>query len=209
MDTTQTPIDLDDLLDRYFEPDQSLHNLARHLGISLRALSAFLEQPHVKQAIRDIRRMFRRRTPHLIEATLERNLQLINAAATLPENPTPADRDRLRRELDTSRRVADLMRRMGTSPPRQRSSRQASPHLPTHFTLPSTPTDTAVETTAEPTAETTAETTADATPISTPSTTPSTPTARLSDAEFDQTLAAIEAKIAQALKSKPLHRQAS
>ena len=196
MDTTQTPINLDDLLDRYFEPDQSLHSLARHLNISLRALSAFLDQPHVQQAIKDIRRMFRRRTPHLIEATLERNLQLINAAATLPENPTPADRDRLRRELDTSRRVADLMRRMSTPPPRQKAPRQTSTSLPSHFTLPTTPPNTAAATTAE------------ATTTSTPSTLPSTPAARMSDAEYDQTIAAIEAKIAQALKSKPPHRQA-
>ena len=201
MDTTQTPINFDDLLDRYFEPDQSLHSLARHLNISLRALSAFLDQPHVQQAIKDIRRMFRRRTPHLIEATLERNLQLINAAATLPENPTPADRDRLRRELDTSRRVADLMRRMSTPAPRQKAPRQTSTSLPSHFTLPTTPTNTAADTTAE-------ATTTISTPTLTSSTPPSTPAARMSDAEYDQTIAAIEAKIAQALKSKPPHRQA-
>lgn len=118
MNTTQTPIslDLDSVLDRYFDPEQTLHRLASQLGVSLLSLSEFLEQAHVRQAIRRIRQMFRRRTPHLIEASLERNLRLMDSVTKIPENPTPADRDRLRREIETSRRVADLYRKMATPP---------------------------------------------------------------------------------------------
>ena len=128
MNTIQTPIslDLDSVLDRYFDPEQTLHRLAGQLGISLHSLAEFLDQAHVRQAIRRIQQMFRRRTPHLIVASLERNLRLMDSVAKIPENPTPADRDRLRREIETSRRVADLYRKMTPPPPTPKQPSQRS-----------------------------------------------------------------------------------
>lgn len=110
MDTTQTPIkpDLNTLIRLYFDPNLEIPDVADRLGISMLDLSDYLLEPHVRAAVRRVRAMYRARAPHLAAASLHRNLKLLDSIAVLPDNPTPADRDRLRRTLDSSRRAADL-----------------------------------------------------------------------------------------------------
>ena len=124
MDTTQTPIkpDLNALIRLYFDLNLEIPEVADRLGISVLDLSDYLLEPHVRAAVRRVRAMYRARAPHLAAASLHRNLKLLDSIAVLPDNPTPADRDRLRRTLDSSRRAADLLLKSTRQTP-SRSSR--------------------------------------------------------------------------------------
>jgi hypothetical protein len=132
MNTTQTPSnpDLHLVLDHYFDPNQTLHQVATRFGFTLFALAAFLAEPPARKAIALIRAMFRRRSPHLLEAALQRDLELLNAILVLPDNPSPADQDRLRKNAETSRRVADLLRKIHTPPPLPKTQRATKPAAP-------------------------------------------------------------------------------
>lgn len=138
MDTTQTPIrpapDLNSLIRLYFDPNLEIPDVADRLGISILDLSDYLLEPHVRAAVRRVRAMYRARAPHLAAASLHRNLKLLDSIAVLPDNPTPADRDRLRRTLDSSRRAADLL--FKTTRPTPAPSSRATPSRisPSHAT---------------------------------------------------------------------------
>ncbi len=144
MNTTQTPSnpDLHLVLDHYFDPNQTLHQVATRFGFTLFALAAFLAEPPARKAIALIRAMFRRRSPHLLEAALQRDLELLNAILVLPDNPSPADQDRLRKNAETSRRVADLLRKIHTPPPLPKAQRATKPSAP--LALANAPTTAAI-----------------------------------------------------------------
>ncbi len=147
MNTTQTPSnpDLHQVLDLYFDPNTTLHQVAARFGFTLFALAAFLAEPPARKAIALIRAMFRRRSPHLLEAALQRDLELLNTILVLPDNPSPADQDRLRKNAETSRRVADLLRKVHTPPPLPKAQRATKPSAPlTLATTPNTPTTAAL-----------------------------------------------------------------
>ena len=146
MDTTQTPIrpDLNSLIRLYFDPNLEIPDVADRLGISILDLSDYLLEPHVRAAVRRVRAMYRARAPHLAAASLHRNLKLLDSIAVLPDNPTPADRDRLRRTLDSSRRAADLLfktTRPTTSrvTPSRTTTLRASTGTPPSLQAPSVP----------------------------------------------------------------------
>jgi hypothetical protein len=148
MDTTQTPIkptpDLNTLIRLYFDPNLEIPDVADRLGISILDLSDYLLEPHVRAAVRRVRAMYRARAPHLAAASLHRNLKLLDSIAVLPDNPTPADRDRLRRTLDSSRRAADLLfktTRPTTSrvTPSRTTTLRASTGTPPSLQAPSVP----------------------------------------------------------------------
>jgi hypothetical protein len=147
MNTNQTPFtfDIHSLINLYFLPGTPLHTVADCLGCSVLTLADIIERTDVQVAIARVRRMFDDRAPHIASATLERSLTKLDAIAIVPTGtPTPAEQDRLRRTVDSQRRVADLMRRFHTPAPTPRASARtntASPAAPslTLALAPSTP----------------------------------------------------------------------
>ncbi len=194
MDTTQTPIkpapDLSSLIRLYFDPNLEIPDVADRLGISVLDLSDYLLEPHVRAAVRRVRAMYRARAPHLAAASLHRNLKLLDSIAVLPDNPTPADRDRLRRTLDSSRRAADLLFKTTRATPSRATNLRASAGAPPLLKAPSVPSVPSVP--SSPPTGTPPSLKAPSVPSvpSVPSSSSPRPTNELTDAELSRELAA-------------------
>jgi hypothetical protein len=142
MSTAHTPIDLDALLSLYFDPELSPPRIAKALGVPIIALSDELERPSVIAAIKRVAKVFDDRAKFISSASIEAVLRRASTFPDLPANPSPADQERLRRVLDSSRRAAELLFKLHTPPPIPRRAAAHPPSQPSaHAPAPLTPLD--------------------------------------------------------------------
>jgi hypothetical protein len=103
------PGHLDRLLATWFESNISLAQVAQHLCITFTSLLEYVGRPEVRQAIQQARQLMHERYSDTGLELLHEAAQDFKALKGLPENPTPADKDRQRATLNGMRQVAALL----------------------------------------------------------------------------------------------------
>ncbi len=103
------PGHLDRLLATWFESNISLAQVARNLCITFTSLLEYVGRPEVRRAIQQARQLMHERYADTGLELLHEAAQDFKALKGLPENPTPADKDRQRATLNGMRQVAALL----------------------------------------------------------------------------------------------------
>jgi hypothetical protein len=103
------PGHLDRLLATWFESNISLAHVAQKLCITFTSLLEYVGRPEVRQAIQQARQLMHERYSDTGLELLHEAAQDFKALKGLPENPTPADKDRQRATLNGMRQVAALL----------------------------------------------------------------------------------------------------
>jgi hypothetical protein len=103
------PGHLDRLLATWFESNISLAQVAQNLCITFTSLLEYVGRPEVRQAIQQARQLMHERYSDTGLELLHEAAQDFKALKGLPENPTPADKDRQRATLNGMRQVAALL----------------------------------------------------------------------------------------------------
>ena len=116
-----TAIDLDQFLRHYIDANRSPAAIADALGVPVQALLHYVARPEVAQYVDAIERFTRQRLPIVAGGAVEQILRDLDGLPKLPANPSPADVDRRRRDLDAARRAADLLRKLYLQPPTPRT----------------------------------------------------------------------------------------
>ncbi len=119
------PGHLDRLLATWFESNISLAQVAQHLCITFTSLLEYVGRPEVRQAIQQARQLMHERYSDTGLELLHEAAQDFKALKGLPENPTPADKDRQRATLNGMRQVAALL--AGLAPRRATWPRASTP----------------------------------------------------------------------------------
>ena len=130
------PGHLDRLLATWFESNISLAQVAQHLCITFTSLLEYVGRPEVRQAIQQARQLMHERYSDTGLELLHEAAQDFKALKGLPENPTPADKDRQRATLNGMRQVAALLAgltpRRATRPRAPRTSDSTDAHSAPH-----------------------------------------------------------------------------
>jgi hypothetical protein len=128
------PGHLDRLLATWFESNIPLAQVAQHLCITFTSLLEYVGRPEVRQAIQQARQLMHERYSDTGLQLLHEAAQDFKALKGLPENPTPADKDRQRATLNGMRQVSALLAgltpRRATWPraPRTNSAHETAAH---------------------------------------------------------------------------------
>ena len=125
------PGHLDRLLATWFESNISLAQVAQNLCITFTSLLEYVGRPEVRQAIQQARQLMHERYSDTGLELLHEAAQDFRALKGLPENPTPADKDRQRATLNGMRQVSALL--AGLTPrratwPRAPRTSDTAPH---------------------------------------------------------------------------------
>ena len=132
------PGHLDRLLATWFESNISLAQVARNLCITFTSLLEYVGRPEVRRAIQQARQLMHERYSDTGLELLHEAAQDFKALKGLPENPTPADKDRQRATLNGMRQVAALLAgltpRRATRPRAPRTNSTQDNSAPYHAT---------------------------------------------------------------------------
>ncbi len=129
------PGHLDRLLATWFESNISLAQVAQHLCITFTSLLEYVGRPEVRQAIQQARQLMHERYSDTGLELLHEAAQDFKALKGLPENPTPADKDRQRATLNGMRQVSALL--AGLTPRRATYPRAPRPNSTQDTAAPS------------------------------------------------------------------------
>ena len=132
------PGHLDRLLATWFESNISLAQVAQNLCITFTSLLEYVGRPEVRKAIQQARELMHERYSDTGLELLHEAAQDFKALKGLPENPTPADKDRQRATLNGMRQVAALL--AGLTPRRATYPRAPRPNSAPHHAAHPDPT---------------------------------------------------------------------
>jgi hypothetical protein len=114
---------IDSLLSLFFEQQLSLKSISQRMAVSFGTLIRFMYNPDIRSLIEFAVQIQDQRHSLKANDAIAETLDDLRALRGLPENPTPADKDRQRKTLDSIRRAAESLRKSTT--PRSRA--QQSP----------------------------------------------------------------------------------
>ena len=129
------PGHLDRLLATWFASNISLAQVAQNLCITFTSLLEYVGRPEVRQAIQQARQLMHERYSDTGLELLHEAAQDFRALKGLPENPTPADKDRQRATLNGMRQVSALL--AGLTPRRATWPRAPRTNSAQHNAAPS------------------------------------------------------------------------
>lgn len=112
MNTNTPSIDLNAFLELYLDPTQTAATIARALGSTIPEVLRFARLPETAQAVDSLEAFNNRRLSIVAGAPVQRVLRDLYNLPALPANPTPAESDRRRRDLDSARRAAEFLRKL-------------------------------------------------------------------------------------------------
>jgi hypothetical protein len=112
MNTNTPSIDLNAFLELYLDPTQTAATIARALSSTIPEVLRFSRLPETTQAIELLEAFNDRRHTIVAGAPVQRVLRDLYNLPALPANPTPAESDRRRRDLDSARRAAEFLRKL-------------------------------------------------------------------------------------------------
>ncbi|MFZ4576710.1 MAG: hypothetical protein ACOYN0_20195, partial [Phycisphaerales bacterium] len=102
---------LNTLLTHFFDPSQTLNSIAAALGLTLEELLIYIAKPEVAAALDHTEDLILRRASLRATAAIEQVLRQLQSLPPLPDTPSQADTDRHRKNLEATRRAADLLRK--------------------------------------------------------------------------------------------------
>jgi hypothetical protein len=114
---------IDSLLSLFFEQQLSLKSISQRMAVSFGTLIRFMYNPDIRSLIEFAVQIQDQRHSLKANDAIAEALDDLRALRGLPENPTPADKDRQRKTLDSIRRAAESLRKSTT--PRSRAQQQA------------------------------------------------------------------------------------
>jgi hypothetical protein len=110
---------IDSLLSLFFEQQLSLKSISQRMAVSFGTLIRFMYNPDIRSLIEFAVQIQDQRHSLKANDAIAEALDDLRALRGLPENPTPADKDRQRKTLDSIRRAAESLRKSTT--PRSRA----------------------------------------------------------------------------------------
>jgi cell division protein FtsL len=110
---------IDSLLSLFFEQQLSLKSISQRMAVSFGTLIRFMYNPDIRSLIEFAVQIQDQRHSLKANDAIAETLDDLRALRGLPENPTPADKDRQRKTLDSIRRAAESLRKSTT--PRSRA----------------------------------------------------------------------------------------
>ncbi|MFZ4576683.1 MAG: hypothetical protein ACOYN0_20060 [Phycisphaerales bacterium] len=113
---------LNALLNSFFDPGHTLQTIAKSLGLTLEGLLNYIATPEVAAAIDHAEAVMHRRAANRATAAIEQVLYQLQSLPPIPAAPSQSDTDRHRKNLEASRRAADLLRKT-ISPHRDSAAR--------------------------------------------------------------------------------------
>ena len=114
---------IDSLLSLFFEQQLSLKSISQRMAVSFGTLIRFMYNPDIRALIEFAVLIQDQRHSLKANDAIAEALDDLRALRGLPENPTPADKDRQRKTLDSIRRAAESLRK--STAPRTRAKEQA------------------------------------------------------------------------------------
>ncbi len=114
---------IDSLLSLFFEQQLSLKSISQRMAVSFGTLIRFMYNPDIRSLIEFAVQIQDQRHSLKANDAIAEALDDLRALRGLPENPTPADKDRQRKTLDSIRRAAESLRKSTT----HRSRAQQAP----------------------------------------------------------------------------------
>jgi hypothetical protein len=110
---------IDSLLSLFFEQQLPLKSISQRMAVSFGTLIRFMYNPDIRSLIEFAVQIQDQRHSLKANDAIAEALDDLRALRGLPENPTPADKDRQRKTLDSIRRAAESLRKSTT--PRSRA----------------------------------------------------------------------------------------
>jgi hypothetical protein len=110
---------IDSLLSLFFEQQLSLKSISQRMAVCFGTLIRFMYNPDIRSLIDFAVQIQDQRHSLKANDAIAEALDDLRALRGLPENPTPADKDRQRKTLDSIRRAAESLRKSTT--PRSRA----------------------------------------------------------------------------------------
>jgi hypothetical protein len=110
---------IDSLLSLFFEQQLSLKSISQRMAVSFGTLIRFMYNPDIRSLIEFAVQIQDQRHSLKANDAIAEALDDLRALRGLSENPTPADKDRQRKTLDSIRRAAESLRKSTT--PRSRA----------------------------------------------------------------------------------------
>jgi len=127
---------IDSLLSLFFEQQLSLKSIAQRMAVSFGTLIRFMYNPDIRSLIEFAVLIQDQRHSLKANDAIAEALDDLRALRGLPENPTPADKDRQRKTLDSIRRAAESLRK--STSPRTRAKEQAPTKRDPRLSKPNT-----------------------------------------------------------------------